>query len=339
MRFYKNEIPLVHSCVVAEFISSNDTIVRVRLPEYNNIEAIIADTSIGKKIKTIRKFISTMKKAPMPFHVQDVFTGEPVLVPITDEKEKATIMNKYKLSREMHSLTLDMIYQVTQNEKVNTLLQNARLDESSRDLCIDVINKGFNIEKHDVQNIKDCLENMDSDEKLAKKIEKIKDTYFKKFLWSVNKKLDCIENIQENTFSYYLENPEELLGFSKLSNEAQSNMIASIKDRLVTSQMNVTSSIDITVTSKNGIHAINKITQMIRDNVDGFYYQDPPHYKLAMRRDNDDECRKVFGSLEEKIKKLSEENDWKVIVHYDPKNEEITERSIKLRPLYRDKHN
>ena len=196
------------------------------------------------------------------------------------------------------------------------LLKYTNLDENSRNLCQDM---------------------SDNNEKLKKTFQKKKDMYYKKFLWTVNKKLSLIENIQEHTFTYYLENPEELVGFSKLSCEDQAFVITCIKDRTITSNINVTSKIDITVASKNGISIINQITQMIKDNVDGFYYQDPPHYKLMMRRDNDDECRKVFASLEGKIKKLSEENDWKVVVHYDPKDEEITERSIKLRPLYRDK--
>lgn len=363
MRFYKNKIPEEHANVVAKFIDHDKKghVVNVTLPEYDDMKAIIVESTIGKKIKTVRKFLAVMKKELCPFFVQELDNGMPILVSIRDEEEKAAIMNRYKLACDIHSLTFDLIHQDTIRVKTELMKKHeSGITEKCIAYLYDVISacQGPNVdadfEKYkcesvlsengispeEINAIKNGLQTLhDSNvvEKLDKEVTKIISKYRKKFLWTINKKLCSIENIQPNTFSYYLENPLELANFSKLSIEDQCDIEARIRERTVTSKVTVNSSIDITVTSKNSIDGLNKIVQMVKDQVDGFYYQDPPHYKLSMKRDSDVECSSTYASLTDKINEFANEKGIKVIVKYDPQNEEISEKTVRLEPLNRQR--
>ena len=343
LKFYKNDIPALHSSVIAEYISQTDTSVVVRLPEYNNMEAIVPDTSIGKKIKAIRKFIAIMKKGLTVFHVQDICGNDPILVPITDEIEKEQVITRYRLSCDIHSLTLDIIHNEIQKMKVNSLLLNKCL---SQEICSSLLDFDINsdilehikmISKNEIELelIKDVLiKNEDKDA-----IKNIHKKYFKNFLWKINKKLSTLENVEKRTYTYFLENADELLSYSNLLPLEQFEIVNNIKDRLVTSNITMTSVIDITVTNKNSISILNQISQMIKDEVDEFHYQDPPHYKLLIKKNTIDECKKLYCSLKDKITEFTKKNNWKVIVNYDPKNENITENIVKLKPINRYRYN
>jgi translation initiation factor 2 alpha subunit (eIF-2alpha) len=337
LKFYKNDVPKLNSSVIAEYMSQNDTSVIVRLPEYNNMEAIVPDTSIGKKIKAIRKFIAIMKKGLTVFHVQDICGNEPILVPISDEIEKELVITRYRLSCDIHSLTLDIIHNEIQKMKINSLLLNKCLSQDiyssllDFDTNTDLLEHICKVSKNEteIELIKDILEKNEDN------IKNIHKKYFKNFLWKINKKLSTLENVEKRTYSYFLENADELLSYSSLLPLEQFEIVNNIKGRLITSSISMSSIIDITVTNKNSISILNQISQMIKDEVDEFHYQDPPHYKILIKKNTIDECKNLYCSLKDKITEFCKKNNWKVIINYDPNNENITENIVKLKPINR----
>ena len=89
-RFYKNELPLLDDIVLGRVVSLGEFGIKVRLPEYNNIDAFLnyKDASTKKKLYQIKKQVKINREYPM------------TVIEVNQEKKYINLSKKYLVESE-----------------------------------------------------------------------------------------------------------------------------------------------------------------------------------------------------------------------------------------------
>jgi translation initiation factor 2 alpha subunit (eIF-2alpha) len=113
MRYYKEEIPAIHSNVVAIIVDypKDSCVIHAILPEYDNMKAYILCSAISKRKRNIGKFLKKRKDAPSPYFIDSIANGIPNIGPVYAGQDWDFTMNNFYVCRGISSLTDDIVFQ------------------------------------------------------------------------------------------------------------------------------------------------------------------------------------------------------------------------------------
>lgn len=160
-----------------------------------------------------------------------------------------------------------------------------------------------------------------------------KDYAYDKFLWTLTEKLSDEKFDNDNMFKYYLSKIDVLLEMAGMDEDRTEKVKANILERITSSKVTINSSINVSVLTKNGLKGLSVVLKELCKHVDAVYYQNPPMFNVTIKRESEEKCIEELRCLEEKLKRFSEENDIKAILHYNENDEVIKEKDIRLKTI------